>query len=413
MTTPMLTTRVEYDELLSSLGRRLRPNAIRKLTLLLGNREVISLAAGAPSFETFPLEELAEISARVIRERGRLALQYGPTRGQGALVESVAATLQSRGIEGCKPSEIVMTTGSQQGLDLISRIILDPGDVALVELPSYIGGIIALYNANAELVGVRQDEGGIVISDLLEKIERARSEGRRVKCIYTIPNFQNPSGVTLAAERRRELVDIAEDQDLFIIEDDAYFDLSFTEEASRLVPLAALCPDRVAYLGTFSKVLAPGLRTAWLRAPEALSAKVELAKEGADLSSSVLDQTIVIEAIRQGLIERRLPELRRFYEVRCRAMLDSLERFAPDDANWTKPIGGFFILMELAAGADATAMLPDAIEGGVAYVPGQPFFVDGSGANTLRLAYSKESPEAIADGVERMCRVFRTTGPRG
>jgi 2-aminoadipate transaminase len=374
---------------------------------------VISLAAGAPSFETFPLEELAEISARVIRERGRFALQYGPTRGQSALVESVAATLRSRGIESSKPSEIVMTTGSQQGLDLIARIILDPGDVALVELPSYIGGIIALYNAKAELVGVRQDEGGIVISDLLEKIERARSEGRRLKCIYTIPNFQNPSGVTLAAERRRELADIAEDQDLFIIEDDAYFDLCFTEEASRLVPLAALCPDRVAYLGTFSKVLAPGLRTAWLRAPEELATKVELAKEGADLSSSVLDQAIVTEAIREGLIERRLPELRRFYEVRCRAMLESLERFAPVGARWTKPIGGFFILMELTAGADATAMLPDAIESGVAYVPGQPFFVDGSGANTLRLAYSKESPEAIADGVERMCRVFQNARPLG
>ena len=403
----MFKTAIEYDEMLSVLGRRLQPNAIRKLTLLLGNKEVISLAAGAPSFETFPIEELAEISAGVIRERGRFALQYGPTRGQGALVEAVAGILRARGIEACKTSEIVMTTGSQQGLDLISRVILDPGDVALIELPSYIGGIIALHNAQAELVGVRQDDGGIVISDLREKIDRARSEGRRVKCIYTIPNFQNPSGVTLAAERRNELVDIADQHDLLIVEDDAYYDLYFTADASRLVPLAALRPDRVVYLGTFSKVLAPGLRTAWLRAPEALAAKVELAKEGADLSSSVLDQAIVVEAIRQGLIERRLPELRRFYQVRCAAMLDALERFAPAGSRWTKPIGGFFILMELAAGADTAAMLLDAIESGVAYVPGQPFFVDQSGSNTLRLAYSKESTDAIADGVERMCRVFQ------
>lgn len=403
----MLKTEIEYDQMLSELGRRLQPNAIRKLTLLLGSKEVISFAAGAPSFETFPLEELAEIAARVIRERGRSALQYGPTRGQSALVESIAHLLRSRGIEGCKPSHIVMTTGSQQGLDLISRVILDPGDVAMVELPSYIGGIIALHNARAEMVGVRQDDGGIVIADLREKIDRARSEGRRVKCIYTIPNFQNPSGVTLAAERRNDLIDIADEHDLLIVEDDAYFDLYFTEDASRLVPLAALRPDRVVYLGTFSKVLAPGLRTAWLRAPEEIATRVELAKEGADLSSSVLDQAIVIEAIREGLIERRLPELRRFYQVRCAAMLDALERFAPDGSRWTKPIGGFFILMELAAGIDATAMLPEAIESGVAYVPGQPFFVDGSGANTLRLAYSKESTEAIADGVERMCRVFQ------
>jgi 2-aminoadipate transaminase len=403
----MLKTEIEYDAVLSVLGRRLQPNAIRKLTLLLGNKEVISLAAGAPSFETFPVEELAMISARVIRERGRFALQYGPTRGQSSLVDAVAAILRARGIDGCKPSEIVMTTGSQQGLDLISRVIFDPGDIALVELPSYIGGIIALHNAQAELVGVRQDDGGIVISDLREKIDRARSEGRRVKCIYTIPNFQNPSGVTLAADRRNELIDVADEHDLLIIEDDAYFDLYFTDDASGLVPLAALRPDRVVYLGTFSKVLAPGLRTAWLRAPEKLAEKVELAKEGADLSSSVLDQTIVIEAIREGLIERRLPELRRFYQVRCAAMLDALERFAPKGSRWTKPIGGFFILMELDAEADATLMLLDAIESGVAYVPGQPFFVDGSGANTLRLAYSKESTDAIADGVKRMCGVFQ------
>lgn len=409
----MLNTKIEYNDMLSALGRGLQPNAIRKLTLLLGSKQVISLAAGAPSFETFPIDELAEISARVIRERGRVALQYGPTRGQGGLVEAVAAILRDRGIEDCTTSQIVITTGSQQGLDLISRVILDPGDVAMVELPSYIGGIIALHNAQARMVGVRQDDGGIVISDLREKIDRARSEGLRVKCIYTIPNFQNPSGVTLAAERRTELIDIADEHDLLIIEDDAYFDLYFSDDSSRLVPLAALRPDRVVYLGTFSKVLAPGLRTAWLRGPDLLAAKVEVAKEGADLSSSVLDQAIVFEAIREGLIERRLPELRRFYHVRCAAMLEALDRFAPAGSHWTKPIGGFFILMELAAGIDATAMLPDAIESGVAYVPGEPFFVDGSGANTLRLAYSKESTEAIAEGVERMCRVFKNARAKG
>lgn len=409
----MLKTKPEYDEVLSAVGRRLQSNAIRKLTKLLGSREVISLAAGAPSFETFPVEELAEISARVLRDHGRFALQYGPTRGLSGLVEAVAGILRSRGIADSKPSEIVMTTGSQQGLDLIARVLLDPGDVVLVELPSYIGGLIALYNAQAELVGVRQDDDGMVISDLRDKIDRARSEGRRVKCIYTIPNFQNPSGVTLAAERRKELAEVAEEYDLLIIEDDAYFDLYFTEEASRLMPIAALCPDRVVYLGTFSKVLAPGLRSAWLRAPEALATKVELAKEGADLSSSMFDQAIVIEAIREGLIERRLPELREFYRIRCLAMLEALERFAPAESRWTKPAGGFFILMQLAAGVDAAAVLPEAIENGVAYVPGQSFFVDGSGANTLRLAYSKESPEAIEDGVQRMCRVFQNAKALG
>jgi 2-aminoadipate transaminase len=394
---------IEYDEMFSEVGRSMRPNAIRKLTALLGRREVISLAAGAPSAETFPLDELAEIAARVIRTRGQFALQYGPTRGQGALVEAVAEILRSRGIKDVMPSEVVMTSGSQQGLDLISRVVVDPGDVVMVELPSYIGGIIALHNARAEMVGVRQDDGGIVIDELREKIDRARSAGRRVKCIYTIPNFQNPSGVTLAAERRHLLVEVARKYDLLIVEDDAYFDLYFGEDSARQVPLAALAPERVVYLGTFSKVLAPGVRTAYLRAPEEIAARVEMAKEGADLSSSVLDQAIVIEAIRDGLIEKRLPHLRKFYEMRCRAMLDALDRFAAPGSRWTRPAGGFFILMELAEGVDATERLSAAIERGVAYVPGQPFFVDSSGANTLRLAYSKESPEKIAEGIERMC----------
>ncbi|HVG20732.1 MAG TPA: PLP-dependent aminotransferase family protein [Blastocatellia bacterium] len=397
---------IKYDELLSVVGRAMRPNAIRKLTQMLGRGDVISFAAGAPSAETFPVEEMAEIAARVIRERGRFALQYGPTRGQSALVEAVVAILRSRGVEKAVPSEVVMTSGSQQGLDLIARVLIDPGDIAFVELPSYIGGTIALHNSRAELVGVRQDEGGIVVGDLREKIERVRAAGRRAKCIYTIPNFQNPSGVTLAAERRNELIEIADEHDLLVIEDDAYFDLYFTEEASRLVPLAAFRPERVVYLGTFSKVLAPGVRTAYLRAPEEIALKVELAKEGADLSSSVLDQAIVVESLRSGLVERRLPELRKFYESRRRAMLDALDRFAPAGSRWTKPIGGFFILMELAKGIDAAKSLPDVIESGVAYVPGQPFFVDGSGENTLRLAYSKESPEKIAQGVELMCDVF-------
>jgi 2-aminoadipate transaminase len=252
---------------------------------MLGRKDIISLAAGAPAAETFPVEELAEIAGRVIRERGQFALQYGPTRGQSGLVERVAAMLRARGIESAGPSEVVITTGSQQGLDLAARVVLDPGDVALVELPSYIGGLIALHNSRADMVGVRQDEGGILIDDLREKIDRVRASGRRVKCIYTIPNFQNPSGVTLAMERRRALVDIADEQDLLIIEDDPYFDLYF-EESSRLAPLAALKPDRVIYLGSFSKVLAPGLRLAYLRAPSEIAFKIEIAKEGSDLSQA-------------------------------------------------------------------------------------------------------------------------------
>jgi 2-aminoadipate transaminase len=396
----------DYENLLSKIASAMQPNPIRRLTALLARGNVISLAAGAPSAETFPQEELAQIAARVIRDSGPLALQYGPTRGNRQLVEQVAEIMRARGVREASPSGIVMTTGSQQGLDLAARLLIDPGDVAIVELPGYIGGIIALHNAGAELIGARQDEDGIDVEDARSRIERLRAEGRRVKLIYTIPNFQNPSGVTLSAERRRELIALAEEHDLFIIEDDPYCELHFAGEAERPGPVVAIDRSRVIYLSSFSKVLAPGLRVAWLFAPDPMAAKIELMKEGADLSSSVLDQAIVAEAVREGLIERRLPEIRRFYEARCRAALDALEEHAPRGSKWTRPSGGFFILLEVAEGIDATELLPRAIDEGVAFVPGQPFFVDGRGANTLRLAFSKETPEKIAEGIKRLCRLL-------
>ncbi len=398
---------LDYTNILSATGRNLRANEIRKLTALLGRGDVISFAAGAPSADTFPLAELTEIAAEVVRERGKFALQYGPTRGSSSLIEGIIATMKNRGVT-CEASEIMLTTGSQQGLDLISRLLIDKGDVALVELPSYIGGLIALHNAQADFVGIRQDAGGIIIDDLRYKLEQAKAAGRRVKCLYTIPNFQNPSGVSLALNRRQEIAALADEFDFLIIEDDPYFELHFGEDATDLKPLAAFNPARTIYLSSFSKTLAPGLRTAWIIAPKELSAKLELLKEGADLSSSVFDQAIVSEAMRSGMVEKRLPEIRKFYEVRCQAMLAALDQHAPSGAVWTKPTGGFFIVMELAGAIDTTKLLPTAIERGVAYVPGQPFYIDGSGANTLRLAYSKESPEKISEGIARLCALLKS-----
>ena len=397
---------LDYSEMLSAVARSLRPNAIRKLTKLLGRGDVISFAAGAPSPDTFPVAELAEIASRVISQQANWALQYGPTRGVTPLIDEIAAVLDERGIKGTTPEEIVVTTGSQQGLDLISRVLLDPGDVALVELPSYIGGLVSLHNTRAEMVGVRQDESGIDIGDLKEKLERLENDGRRVKCLYTIPNFQNPSGVTLSDSRRQQLAATAEEHDFLIVEDDPYFDLYFEERGARLTPVAAIAPNRVVYLSSFSKVLAPGLRMAWLRAPEEIASKVELIKEGSDLSSSLLDQALVLEAMRSGLIKRRLPAIRRFYADRCAAMLDALDRFAPAGTRWTRPLGGFFVWLELPGKLDASELLPTAIANGAAYVPGQPFCVDESGTNAMRLAFSKETPENIVTGIEKLCSVI-------
>jgi len=400
----------DYTNHFSRFGSSIRPNPIRKLTKLLGRSDIIALGAGAPSVDTFPQEEIAAIAERVVREGGRNALQYGPTRGLPLLLEEVTRIMQGRGPENATTSKIVITTGSQQGLDLVSRLFIDPGDIVMVELPSYIGGLIALHNAGAEFVGVHQDDEGIRVDELRSKIDAARESGRRVKLIYTIPNFQNPSGISMSTKRRAQLTEIAEEYDLLIVEDDPYGELYFTSALNRPAPIVSIRPERVLYLSSFSKVLAPGLRTAWVYAPEEVASRLELAKEGADLSSSILDQAIVAEAARSGLIERRLPEIRRFYEVRCRAMLDALESNAPAGTKWTKPAGGFFVLMEADPRVDATELLPEAIESGVAYVPGQPFFVDSSGSNTLRLAFSKESPEKITQGIEVLCRILKQRG---
>ena len=396
-----------YDQYLSEIGKSLTPNAIRKLTPLVLRKDIISFAAGAPSPERFPIAELSEIAAHMIKERGQYCLQYGPTRGNSQLVKQVGEYMERRGIPVAGPGQIVITTGSQQGLDLAARVISDPGDVALVELPSYVGGTIALHNSRAELIGVRQDASGIVIDDLRDRLKQMRSAGRRVKCLYTIPNFQNPSGVTLARDRRHELAEAANEYDFLIIEDDPYYELYFDEEVAGLPPLAALAPDRVIHLSSFSKVLAPGLRAAWLWAPEPIAAKIELMKEGADLSSSQLDMAIVSEAISCGLVERRLPDLRQFYSTRCMAMVEALKTEAPAGARWNAPRGGFFILMEGPLGFDGSAFLPNAIEAGVAFVPGGAFYADSSGANTLRLAFSKETPEAIATGIQQLCGAMK------
>jgi 2-aminoadipate transaminase len=399
--------RTSYERFLSTAGKSVTANAIRKLTPLITRPDIISFAAGAPSPEVFPLEELSEIAAKLIKDKGRYCLQYGPTRGNAKLLNQVGEYMQRRGIPVCGPLEMVITTGSQQGLDLAARVLLDPGDVALVELPSYVGGTIALHNSGAVLRGVRQDASGIIIEDLLETIERTRSEGRKVKCLYTIPNFQNPSGVTLAEARRRDLARAAEEYDFLIIEDDPYYELFFDDEVAGVPPLAALAPSHVIHISSFSKVLAPGLRAAWLWAPEPIASKIELMKEGADLSSSQLDMAIVSEAIESGLLQHRLPQLREFYSLRCKTMVDALKGNAREGSRWTTPRGGFFVLMEGPREFDASAFLPKAIEAGVAYVPGQPFYVDSSGANTLRLAFSKETPEVITTGIERLCKAMK------
>jgi 2-aminoadipate transaminase len=390
---------------LSEEARRMRPNAIRAFASLLSRPGLLSFAGGVPAPETFPREALAEIAARLVRDDGARVLQYGTTRGNPELAARVVERLARRAISWAAPECVLLTSGSQQALDLVARVLVDPGDVVFVELPSYIGGLASLWAAGAELVGVGLSDDGPDLDALEQKVEAARAAGRRARILYTIPTFQNPSGITASRATRERLVALAERLDLLVVEDDPYGEVYFGDAPPE--PIAAIAPsDRVVYLGSLSKVLCPGLRTAWAVASPALAKRLELAKEAADLCSSTLDQAIAAEALAAGLVDDRLPEIRRFYAERCRAMLEALARAAGAGVRWTEPAGGLFVWVTLPEGVDARARLDAAVDAGVAYVPGEPFFVDGSGSNTLRLAFSKESPEAIRRGIETLVGVM-------
>ena len=390
---------------------RMRPNAIRALVGMLTRPGLISFAGGVPSPATFPSEQLAEIAARLIREQGDRVLQYGTTKGNARLADLVTARLHRRGIGWASPEGTLITSGSQQGLDLVARVLVDPGDIVFVELPSYIGGLASFWAAGAELRGVRLERDGIDLASLEHEVSTARSEGRTARVLYTIPTFQNPSGITATARSRAELVELAERLNLTIIEDDPYGEVYFDAEAPPASPIASLAPsDRVIYCGSLSKVLCPGLRTAWTVADPRLTKRLELAKEAADLCSSSLDQAIAAEALADGLVDDRLPEIRAFYAARCGAMLDALGESAPQGFSWTEPTGGLFVWVDLPEGIDATACLERAVDAGVAYVPGAPFFVDGRRENSLRLAFSKEDPDAIKRGISTLVSVLGTGG---
>lgn len=399
---------MEYRNFFSSFADRLRPNAIRALSYLVNRPGITSFAGGVPSPQTFPIEPISEIASRLVSEKGAQVLQYGVTRGDAKLIEQICEYLSTRSIK-TKPEEILLTTGSQQGLDLASHIFIEPGDVVIVESPSYIGGICSLRNTGAEFVSVKMQEDGIDLVELETTINNLRRDGRRVKLLYTIPSFQNPSGITLSAEKRKQLLSIATEYDFVIFEDDPYAELFFAQEKAS-EPIKSFDQEgRVVYFGSFSKVLAPGLRTAWVVAPTEVAKKLELAKESADLCSSLLDQAIVSECYATGLLHSRLPQLRDFYRVRCNAMLSALQQHAPSDIYWTKPTGGLFVWIELEgsfAKLSATKMLEKAVENGVAYVPGLPFFVEQRPDTSLRLAFSKESPESIESGIAKLCSLI-------
>ncbi|HUP61424.1 MAG TPA: PLP-dependent aminotransferase family protein [Thermoanaerobaculia bacterium] len=410
-----------YDAFFSRDAHSFRPSAIRAFAKLINDPKIISFAGGVPNPDTFPAERIAAIAEKVIRERRNVALQYGPTRGLPRLCEFIASLCRGRGI-ACDADDVLTTTGSQQALDLIAHTLLDPGDVVAVELPTYIGGSASFFARSATLVGVQQDDEGIVPESLREVASR-----QRVKLLYTIPNFQNPSGRLMTQARRAEVLAIAEEHDFLVIEDDPYGELVYVDGADT-TPLKSRASardrgDRVLYLGSFSKVLAPGLRCGWIVAPRPLLERLEIAKQAADLCSGMLDQSIVDEFCAGGELAPQIERVRAFYRGKRGVLIESLEQHfggrtsrppvgggrdvrPPLAARWTSADGGLFTFVTLGEGIDTASRINDAVANGVAYIPGGPFFIDGSGKNTMRLTFAKESDERIREGVRRLARVF-------
>lgn len=399
-----------YDQFLSRAAAGMQESAIRKMgTVLAGARDIISFAPGYPAPETFAWEEFRAITAELLSGRDGTVLQYGPTRGFKPLLGAIVEIVAARGIQASL-EHLLVTTGSQQGLDLVARVLLDPGDVALVELPTYTGAITAFRSVQAELVGVRQETDGIDLRDLDAVLGRLRAAGRRVRFLYVVPNFQNPTGLLLAREKRRALLDWASREDLLIVEDDPYRDLSFDDAAAEtsIRPLKADDGEgRVLYLSSFSKTLAPGFRTAWIVAPAPLAARLEIAKQAGDLCTSGLDQRIVYEAWRRGVLARQIPMLRAHYRAKRDVLVGALRAELGDGISWQEPHGGFFLWASLPGDLDADRLLHRAVQHGVIYVAGAAFFVNGGGRNMMRLSFSAPTHERIREGAKRLAAAVR------
>ena len=385
-----------------TLARRtegMNPSFIREILKVTERPGIISFAGGLPSPHTFPVDAFAEACARVLREDGRSALQYAASEGYGPLREAVAAMLPWP----VDPDEVLITTGSQQGLDLVAKVLLDAGSRVLVETPTYLGALQAFAPMEPEVVAVANDEAGVLVDDL-----EAKAAGARF--LYLLPNFQNPTGRTMGEARRQALVQTARELALPIVEDNPYGDLWF--DTPPPPPLAARHPEGSIYLGSFSKVLAPGLRLGYLVAPPALFPKLLQAKQAADLHSPSFNQRVVAEVLRDGFLDRHVPTIRALYRSQRDAMLAALEREMQGlDVRRNTPDGGMFLWARLPAGMDAMALLPKAVEQGIAYVPGAAFYAEDPDARTLRLSFVTATREQIDRGIAALAATIRNNLP--
>lgn len=401
---------MNYDHTFSTAAAAMQGSAIRKMGALgLRVPDLISFAPGFPAPEVFAWREFRDVAASVLDGSDASVMQYGPTRGYPPLIDALRQILAERAITA-GADDIIVTTGSQQGLDLCARVFVNPGDAVLVELPTYTGAITAFRNVQATLVGVQQDADGVDLEDLDRVWTRERGAGRRIAFLYVVPNFQNPTGLLIGLEKRRRLLDWAALRDVLIVEDDPYGALHFDDAASAAETRPIKADDtegRVVYMSSMSKTLAPGFRVAWIAAPSPIAAKIEVAKQAADLCTGALDQRIVFELWNQGTLAARLPMLRGYYQAKRHVMEQALRRELGDLVTWPEPRGGFFLWASCAGGIDTDALLDRAVAHRVVYVAGSAFFVDGRRSGFARLAFSAPSHERIEEGIRRLAAAVR------
>ncbi|MCF8105705.1 MAG: PLP-dependent aminotransferase family protein [Desulfohalobiaceae bacterium] len=391
--------------LYSSAAQKAQPSTIRDLCALVARPEIRSLAGGWPDPEVFPGAELSAIFETLMRERRREMFQYGSTEGVLELRQLIAEQLMDT-TNLFSPDNLLITQGSAQGMSLACQVFLDPGDIVLVGLPTYFGGSGAVAARGGECLGVPLDGQGLDTLALDKKVVALKSRGRKVKGVYTIPTFQNPAGVSLSLERRQHLLELAAEHDLVIFEDDPYRDLRY--EGEDLPSLLALDHEsRVIHLRSLSKIFSPGMRLGWAAGHPGAIRKMAVAKQFADVTSTTPSQYMLLEFIKQGLLRERIETNRDFYRQKRNFMLEQLEKNFPQEVSWNRPRGGFFIFVHLPETWDAADLLREAVDRKVAFVTGQPFFVDGGGQNTLRLSFSQAGREEIEAAVKALGALTR------
>ena len=392
-----------YTDRYAARTKGLTASEIRALFSVASRPEVVSLAGGMPNISGLPLDVVGQNIFNLVAERGTVAMQYGSGQGDPGLREQICEVMRLEGIEA-HPDDVVVTVGSQQAVDLVTRIFCDPGDVVICEAPSYVGALGVFRSYQCDVVHVEMDDHGLVPEALRQAIATVKAAGQRIKFIYTIPNFHNPAGVSLAAGRRAEILQICNEADVLVLEDNPYGLLGFGDEPFRA--LRADEAERVVYLGSFSKTFAPGFRVGWVLAPHAVREKLVLAQESATLCPPTFSQLAVSSYLAGSDWQGQIKAFREMYRERRDTMLSALSDQMPAAATWTKPEGGFYVWLTLPEGIDAKAMLPRAVTSRVAYVPGTAFYADGFGSQCMRLSYCFPTPERIIEGVRRLSGVI-------